>query len=173
MHLGAFTSSSYMTFRWGWLQYAGLYFGSETGTLHSTGPFILLLWTWRGQRAPTQRGKMLLRGSWCFFEEWNYTKRKKKGDLPWGRGNVEVCKGWSWCLEVEKEICSRSSSVWVWDLCFAFLALWRGILFNSNYFTTQNLCLRIFCTSNWENKNLSAPSNLLRLVLKVAFLRNP
>lgn len=32
MHLGAFASSWHMTFRRGWLQYAGLCFGSETGT---------------------------------------------------------------------------------------------------------------------------------------------
>lgn len=103
----------------------------------------------------------------------NNTKRKKKGDFPWRRGNVEVPKGGSWCSEVEKETCFRSSSVWVWGLCFAFPALWRGVLFNSNYFTTPNLCLRIFCTNTSEKKNLSVPSNLLRLVLKVAFLRNP
>lgn len=95
-------------------------------TVHSTGPFILLLWSWGGQRAPTRSRKMLLTGSWCFFEEWNYTKGEKKGDLlPWGRRNVEVLKGWSWCPEVEKEICFRSSSVWVWGLCVAFPALWK------------------------------------------------
>lgn len=89
-------------------------------TVHSTGPFILLLWMWGGQRAPTQTGEMLLTGSWYVFEEWNYSKRKKKGALPWGRGNVEVLKGWSWCLEVEKEICFRSSLCMSLGFVFCF-----------------------------------------------------
>lgn len=38
-------------------------------TVHSTGPFIPLPWTWGGQRTPTQREKMWLTGRWCVLEE--------------------------------------------------------------------------------------------------------
>lgn len=38
-------------------------------TVHSTGPFIPLPWTWGGQRTPTQREKMRLTGRWCVLEE--------------------------------------------------------------------------------------------------------
>lgn len=61
-------------------------------TVHSTGPFILLPWTWGGQRTPTRREKMLQTGRWCFLEEWNYTKRKKRAALPWRRGNFKVLR---------------------------------------------------------------------------------
>lgn len=48
-------------------------------TVHSTGPFILLLQTWGGHRAPTHRGKMLLTGSWwCFLRSEMMLRGRKK-----------------------------------------------------------------------------------------------
>lgn len=80
-----------VTFWRGWLQYMGLCFHSEA-EIQCT----LQVLSFCSGGCGKDRGhphKVLLTGRWCFLEEWNYTKREKRGALLRGRGVLKADLG--------------------------------------------------------------------------------